>query len=122
MAMKEKRKAEGLPETDEEPVKKKPKYGAADPSLIVQVQEMRDKAIDIWIRQLEQGTVAVYKDIYGDKWEQGMKYEQEKLAAEQRDHRLKQAQWEESKRRREEEEKVSLTGSGVYLDDFDPRY
>ena len=55
-------------------------------------------------------------------YEEGMKYEQEKLAEEQRARRLKQAQWDESVRKRKERENVSLTGTGVYLDDFDPRY
>lgn len=122
MALKEKRKAEGLPENEAESVKKKLRHGDADPSLIAQVGEMRDKAIGIWVKNMERGTVEIYKDIYGDKWEEGMKYEQEKLAEEQREHRLKQAQWEESARKRKERERVSMTGSGVYLDDLDPRY
>lgn len=122
VALKEKRKAEGLPENGEESVKKKPRHGDADPLLIAQVGEMRDKAIEIWVKQMERSTEKIYQDIYGDQWEEGMKYEQEKLAGEQRERRLKQAQWEESARKRKEKEKVSLTGTGVYLDDFDPRY
>lgn len=121
VALKEQRKAEGLPE-NEESLKKKPRHGDADPSLIAQVGEMRDKAIGIWVKQMEQSTEKIYRDLYGDEWEEGMKYGQEKLAEEQRERRLKQTQWEESARKRKEREEVSLTGTGVYLDDFDPRY
>lgn len=122
MALKEKRKAEGLPEDGEESVKKKPRHGDADPALIAQASEMRDKAIEIWVKQMNDGTEKIYQDLYGSRWAEMMKYEQEKLAEEQRERQLKQAQWEESARKRKEKEQVSLTGTGVYLDDFDPRY
>lgn len=122
VALKEKRKAEGLPENGEESVKKRPRHGDADPALIAQVGEMRDKAIGIWVKQMEHGTEKIYQDIYGNNWKEGMKFEQEKLASAQRERILKQVQWEESARKRKEREKVSLTGTGVYLDDFDPRY
>ena len=121
IALKEKRRAEGLPD-DEEPATKRPKHAEPDLSLQKQVGEMRDRALGILIDQMQQGTVAIYKDIYGDKWEEGMKYEQQKLAERQQEHQRKQAQLEESARKRKEKEQVSLTGSGVYLDDFDPRY
>ena len=121
IARKEKRKAGGLPEMDEDFGNKKPRLGAADPSVLTRVEQMRVRALDIWMARIQQGTVALYKDIYGEMWEQGMEYEHEKLVADQRDRKLRQIEWEESKRRREEKEKVSLNGTGLYLDDFDPR-
>lgn len=121
IALKEKRRAEGLPD-EEEPAAKRPKLAISDPAFQAQVGEMRDRALRILIDQMEQGTKATYQSIYGDKWEEGMKYEQEKLAERQREHQLKQAQLAESARKRKEKEQVSMTDSGVYLDDFDPRY
>lgn len=106
---------------DEDFGNKKPRLGAADPSVLTRVEQMRVRALDIWMARIQQGTVALYKDIYGEMWEQGMEYEHEKLVADQRDRKLRQIEWEESKRRREEKEKVSLNGTGLYLDDFDPR-
>lgn len=122
IARREKRKAEGLPEIDEDSENKKPRLGAADPFVLARVEQMRDRALDISMARIQQGTVALYKDIYGEMWEQGMEYEHEKLVAEQGDRKLRNIEWEESKRRREEKEKVSLKGTGLYLDDFDPRY
>ena len=122
IARKEKRKAEGLPEIVEDSGNKKPRLGAADPSVLARVEQMRDRALDIWMARCHQGTVAICKDIYGEMWEQGMEYEHEKLVAVQRDNKLRTIEWEESKRRREEKEKVSLNGTGLFLDDFDPRY
>ena len=121
-ALEEKRKADGLPIHEEEPMKKKPKHGVADASLTTQIGEMRDKALRLLIAQMDQSTVAIYKDIYGDNWEEGMKHEQAKLAADQQQHKLKQLELEEGARTRKEKETVSLTGNGVYLDDFNPRY
>lgn len=122
IARKEKRKAEGLPEIEEDSGNKKPRLGAADPSVLARAEQMRDRALDIWMARIHQGTVALYKDIYGEMWEQGMEYEHEKLVAEQQDRKLRNIEWQESKRRREEKEKVALNGTGLYLDDFDPRY
>ena len=122
IARKEKRKAEGLLEIEEDSGNKKPRLGATDPSVLARAEQMRDRALNIWMARIQQGTVALYKDIYGDMWEQGMEYEHEKLVAEQQDRKLRNIEWQESKRRREEKEKVALNGTGLYLDDFDPRY
>lgn len=107
---------------EEEPPRKKPRYDAETPLLLKEVKEMKEKALKIWIEQMEQGTVAIYKDIYGEHWQEGMRYENEKLAQGQEEARLKKAQFEASQRKRREMEKVSLTGTGVFLDDYDPRY
>lgn len=121
IALKEKRQAEGLSD-HEDSASKRPKHAETDLSFKTQVSEMRDRALGILFNQMQHGTTAIYQDIYGEKWEEGMKYEQQKLAEKQQEHLLKQGQLEESARKRKEKENVSLTGNGVYLDDFDPRY
>lgn len=110
----------------QEPASKKPKHShEADPSNFdEQVNQTKIKALEIMIAQLDQGTEAIYKDLYGEHWAEGMKCEQEKLAAAQRERQQLNSELAESARKRKEREKgmVSLRGTGVYLDDIDPRY
>lgn len=121
MASREKRKAEGLPEDYEEP---KPKRAspAVEGNLAGQIHHMRDEAFQLMIDQMQEGTRAIYKGLYGLEWEKGAKYEVTKTAQRQAEARKQQAALEESERKRKESETVSLTGTGVYLDDLDPRY
>lgn len=53
-----------------------------------------------------------------------MKHETEKLAVAQRERRLLNKDVEEMARKRKEREKelVAFRGTGVFLDDLDPRY
>lgn len=78
IALKEERKAAGLPEDLEEPITKKPKLVTPPPSQ-EEIEALRDKGIIVLVDQINQGTEQIYKDIYGDQWEDGLKYEQEKL-------------------------------------------
>ena len=78
IAFKEERKAAGLPEDLEEPISKKPKFISPTPSE-EEVEALRDEGITVLIDQINQGTEQIYKGIYGDQWEDGLKYEQEKL-------------------------------------------
>ena len=75
---KEQRKAAGMPEDLEEPITKKPKLITPTPSQ-EEVEALRDKGIMVLVNQINQGTEQIYKDIYGDQWEDGLKYEQGKL-------------------------------------------
>ena len=78
IALKEQRKAAGLAEDLEEPITKKPKLVSPAPSQ-EEVEALRDKGIMVLVDQINQGTEQIYKDIYGDQWEDGLKYEQGKL-------------------------------------------
>ena len=113
-------------ESPQEPASKKLKHShpAESSTFAEQVNATRNKALELMIAQLDQGTEAIYKDLYGEHWAAGMKYEQEKLAIAQRERQQLNADIEESARKRREREKelVSLRGTGVYLDDIDPRY
>ncbi|KAL8739215.1 MAG: hypothetical protein Q9181_000106 [Wetmoreana brouardii] len=121
IALKEKRKAEGLPEDYDEPKPKKVKP-EMDEDLTGQINNMRDKALRILIDQMQEGTEAIYKDIYGAHWEEGARFEAARRADRQAEARRKNMALAESARKRQEEETVPLMGTGVYLDDFDPRY
>ena len=110
----------------QEPALKKPKHTHQPESSVFteQVNRTRNKAIEIMIAQLDQGTEAIYKDLYGEHWATAMKHESEKLAAAQRERQRQNAELEETARKRKEREKelVALRGTGVYHDDIDPRY
>ena len=71
---------------------------------------------------MNQGTEQIYQDIYGDQWEEGVKYEREKLTHAQENAKRRRLELELSERKREEQARIVLRGSGLYLDDYDPRY
>jgi len=121
MALKEKREAEGLPSDGETPALKKAKVEQEEPSL-QRVEDLRDRGLRMMIEQMNQGTEAIYKSVYGDTWEEGMEYEQGRLQVAQAEAAKRQAELEASERKRREGEKVDMYGTGLYLDDYDPRY
>lgn len=112
---------DGLPEQHEEPKPKKIKP-ELDEGLAGQIDSLRNEALQVLIDQMQEGTEAIYKSLYGSEWEDGAKFEAAKTAKRQAEAQGRMAAAAELKRKREENETVSLTGTGVYLDDFDPRY
>jgi chromatin structure-remodeling complex subunit RSC1/2 len=92
------------------------------------VQELMDESLMVLIEQMEHATDMAWKSIYGDKWEEGKKFEMERLAARQAEHLEKVRLLSENARKRQEAERLErancLKGppGGVYLDDIDPRY
>ncbi|KAL8915579.1 MAG: hypothetical protein Q9171_000144 [Xanthocarpia ochracea] len=121
IAMKEKRMAEDLPEDLEEPKPKKMKP-AFDEDLAGQIQTLRDEALQMLIDQMQDGTKAIYGTIYGPQWEEGARFEEARTAKHQAEARERIAATADLMRKKVESETVSLTGNGVYLDDFNPRY
>ncbi|KAL8784441.1 MAG: hypothetical protein Q9213_003964 [Squamulea squamosa] len=121
IAIKEKRMAEGLPEDYEEPKPKKVKP-EFDDGLAGQIQNLREEALQILIDQMQDGTEAIYKSIYGPQWEDGARFEMAKTAKYQAEARERLAAAADLMRKKEESQTVSMTGTGVYLDDYDPRY
>ena len=121
LALKEQRKAAGLPESEEAPATKKLKTPSSAPSQ-QEIEALRDKGLKLLIDQMNHGTENIYRDIYGDHWEEGMRYEQEKLMTAQEEARVRRVELEASERKRKEQDRISLGRTGVYLDDYDPRY
>lgn len=123
----EKRKGEGLPEEEEDQpdrAVKKANHGV-DNVTQQQIEELKVKALWKWNEQLQASTDNIYKKLYGQHWEEGKKYELEKLARKQADHRKHEAELEEDRGQRInswEKARAAVTDSGVYKDDFDPRY
>lgn len=122
MALKEKQEAETPLDQNNEPALKKLKRDSEDASFAAQVSDMKNKALEILVAQMNQGTEAIYQDLYGEHWREGMRIEQEKLVKAQKERMEQVAALKESEAKRREKAKVSLTGNGVYLDDFNPRY
>lgn len=125
-AMKEKRTAEGLPEEEEEqpqqPVKKA-KHDV-DSNLQEQINDLTVKALWQWNEQMQAGTDRIYQSLYGQHWEEGKKYEMEQLAKAQADEKIRQAELAKNKRKKSswDEAKASCRDTGVYKDDWDPRF
>ena len=74
------------------------------------------------IEQMNKGTEDIYKGIYGIEWEKGMREEQGRLRKRQGEERARREDLERSRRERAERERVDMYGSGVFLDDWNPRY
>lgn len=121
MALKEKRQAAGVPANEEQPVSKKAKVVQEEPSQ-QRVEEMRDKGLKMLIGQIEEGTAAIYKSVYGQGWEAGMTHEQQQLKVRQALEAKRKADLVASEKKRKDRERVDTRGTGVYLDDYDPRY
>ena len=125
-ALTEKRKAEGLAEGEEgppQPAVKKARYGV-DGDLQQQIDELTVKALWRWNEQMEEGTDRIYQSLYGEHWEEGKRYEMERLAQVQADERRRQAEVARMKREGEawDAAKASCRDTGVYKDDWDPRF
>ena len=125
-AWKEKRKAEGLPEHEEEQSQLSFKKAKNDVGgdLQQQINDLTVKALWKWNEQMQEGTDNIYQSLYGQHWEEGKKYEMEKLAKAQADEKKRQAELAKTQRKSNcwDAAKASCSGTGVYKDDWDPRF
>ena len=125
-ALREKRKAEGLSEEEEEQPQSAAKRIKQDSGedLQAQINELTVKALWKWHDQMQTGTDNIYKSLYGVHWEEGRKYELEKLARWQAEEKQRQAELAQKDDRRSDWEKAhaAVTDPKVYKDDWDPRY
>lgn len=124
-ALNEKRKAEGLREEVHQPqhLVKKAKHDV-DRTLQQQINDLTVKALWQWNEQMQESTDRIYQSLYGQHWEEGKKYEMENLAKVQADEKKRQAEFAKNRRKGSswEAAKASCSGTGVYKDDWDPRF
>ena len=125
-ALTEKRKAEGLAEEEvrqPQPVVKAVRYGV-EGDLQQQINDLTVKALWKWNEQMQEGTDRIYQSLYGEHWEEGKKYEMEKLAKAQTDERRRQTEMVKTRRESNawDAAKASCSDTGVYKDDWDPRF
>ena len=133
IAAAEKRKAAGLPENGAEGdntlyirSKKKSKHEHANPdaeaALQYKIKDTKLEALKVLTQQMRNSTDRIYQDLYGQHWEEGKRLEEEKLVTAQKAEKARQAEVEASLRSRLERQKIDLVASGVFKDDYDPRY
>ena len=126
-ALTEKRKAEGLAEEEDDrqpqPLMKKARHGV-DGDVQQQINDLTVEALWRWNEQMQEGTDRIYQSLYGEHWEEGKKYEMEKLAKVQADERKRQAEVAKAKGESNswDAAKASCSDTGVYKDDWDPRF
>lgn len=127
-ARREKRKADGLPEEEEDqpPLRATKKFNlSTDEGMAQQIEDLKVRALEKWNEQMQAGNDRIYQRIYGEHWEVGKVIELEKLAKKQADYQKEQAELEASRSERLsewEKSRRSVTDSGIYKDDYDPRY
>ena len=119
--LKEKRKREEVTRlmVDAENKRTKVEEGA---TMAKDVQNLMDRSLMLLTTQMADATTQLYKDMYGDRWEEGRDFELKKLEKLQADQKRKNKELEEFERKVKERETISLKRGGVFLDDVDPRY
>ena len=95
---------------------------AAAAALEKKINKTRLEAMQLWVQQMQNSTDRLYMDIYGEHWQEGKKYQEEKLAANQSKERARLKELEQSMEARQKRNTVDLVGSQVFKDDYDPRY
>ena len=125
-ALEEKRRVEGPPEEKEEqsqPLAKKVRYGVGG-DLQRQIDDLTVKTLWRWNEQMQEGTDRIFQSLYGEHWEEGKRYEREKLAKVQADEKKRQAELARNQDQSNywDAAKASCSGTGVYKDDWDPRF
>ena len=83
---------------------------------------MKENALMGWVKNMEAGTLAIQKATYGDRLEEGVKWEQEHLAELNSEAVKERLEREEFRQKCKERKKVPLMHRGPYLDDIDPRH
>ena len=119
--MKMKRRANNDTRQSEEVQRKRAKMEDAT-RFTHDVEDLQNRALKILIQQLDQETDRIYKNIYGEQWEEGKKIEQAKLAEAQADQQALNKMLEVSEKVRKEDEKIPINSNGPFLDDTNPRY
>lgn len=121
MLIRKKRKAKEEAEMEEDASRKKAKQE--------EVEEYQDKLVDLtataivrWCKEMDESTDLLWKNMLGDKWEEGKAMAAVERERCQREHREKMARIDENARQRKAREHVSLKDPEVFLDDLDPRY
>ena len=123
----EKRKADAISEDEQSRPQRDPKriQRAADNVLQQQLEDLQVKALTKWNEQLQASTDSIYKKLYGRHWEEGKKYELEKLSAKQAEYRTQRIEMERAHAQplySWNRARAALAEPVIYKDDFDPRY
>ena len=103
-------------------VTKRVKNEQSTSELTEEIQETQVEALNLLIKQMQNGTDRIYRNLYGAHWEEGRRYKGEILAARQAEAKQRDEDLEQSKRQRTVRRERVLTTSKGFKDDWDPRY
>jgi len=121
-AIKEKRKREQDAVEEQQSLAKKTKQ-EEEAALAGQVQVLTGKALQLLVKDMQEGTEGLYRAMLGDKWEDGMQADKSRLQKVQAEERRRMSEIEENRKKMTERQMISLKGAGgLYLDDVDARY
>lgn len=121
-AIKEKRKREQDALEEQQFLTKKSKR-EEEAALVGQVQDLTGKALQLLVKDMQEGTEGLYRAMLGDKWEDGMQADKNRLQKVQAEETRRMSEIEENRKKMMERQMVSLKGGGgLYLDDVDARY
>ena len=119
--MKEKRKLNEAAHRQDEANKKKRRLDEAM-QLANRIEELKVESLVALQKQMEDEELNLWKELYGDQWEEAREIEKVRLAKSQKEWKKRMEAEEESARKIKEREFVSLKNPEVFLDDIDPRY
>ena len=88
---------------------------------VTNLRSLKERAVLAWVKQMDEGTDAIYKAEYGDIWQEAKRIETKRLAIRQAEARREKEELEESERKRKEAQKISVKSNRPFLDDIDPR-
>ncbi|KAH0558393.1 hypothetical protein GP486_004946, partial [Trichoglossum hirsutum] len=120
-AMKLKRKHDREAYEAQAEMRKRAKKEEED-ELAAQLSQLSERAVSMLEQQLVDGTLRMYRRLYGEKWKEGMKLELDALEKAQDRESARLTEIERAGRKRKEKEFVPLKGPGVFLDDVDARF
>ena len=121
--LEKKRKAEEGEKSSEDVNGKRTKMEADGQKMQKTVKQMTDDALQALIKQMDEGTDQIWKNMYGSEWEAGKTLEAQHLHERQARAAAAEAELAESRRKRAERERIPMKRDiGLYLDDYDPRY
>lgn len=120
--IKEKRKREQEALEEQQSLTKMAKR-EEEAALVGQVNDLTGKALQLLVKDMQEGTEDLYRAMLGDKWQAGMQADEQRLQNVQAEEKRRMSEIEEHRRQMAERQTVSLkAGGGVYLDDLDARY
>ncbi len=120
-AIKEKMKRGQEDAEEEQAAKKKAKLEEED-SISARAKDLTRTALTLLVKDMEDGTKALYRDMLGEQWEAGLEIDTTRLQAAQAEESQRTNAIQDNVRRMKDKQMISLKGNGVYLDDVDPRY
>ena len=82
--------------------------------LKTKVTQLMGRAVGVLEKQMNEVTEGVWKDVYGDRWEEGMRFEKDRLRVLQEDKKREEERLEAERKKIREREMVDLKRDDVF--------